>query len=156
MKIEALLKTNKPLELSKQVVTNLLYTGNLVSLKLNCALKPFDITIQQFNVLRILRGQNGKSLNLKEVQERMINTNSNTTRLIDKLVSKAYVKRITDEKNRRKTNISITDKGLVFLAELDVVIDKKEDQKIIANLNHEERLLLNSLLEKIRATNEAS
>lgn len=85
MKIEDIIKTNKPLKLSKQVIINIIHSGIFVSFQLNKALKEFDITLQQFNVLRILRGQNGNCLNLSEIQKRMINANSNTTSLIDKL-----------------------------------------------------------------------
>lgn len=150
MKIESIIKTKKTLKLSKQVVTNIIYTGINVSFQLNKALKEYDITLQQFNVLRILRGQNGNCLNLSDIQARMINNNSNTTRLIDKLISKDYVKRDIDDENRRKVNICITENGLKFLKKLDIIIDQREEEKIVANLTNEECVLLNTLLEKIR------
>ncbi len=150
MKLETLIKVNKPLNLSKRTVVNLLYTGNYVTLRLNNSLKSYGITLQQFNVLRILRGQHGKPLNLSEIQERMINKNSNTTRLIDKLVTKKYVNRLTDASNRRKIKVSITDEGLKFINSLDAIVDEKEEHKIIKNLNNKELEQLNQLLEKIR------
>jgi len=150
MKLEKLIKVNKPLKLSKRTVVNIILTGNHVALQLNNSLKPYGISLQQFNVLRILRGQNGNPLNLFEIQERMINKNSNSTRLIDKLVNKNYVKRITDTENRRKIKVSITNDGLSFLLILDTVIDEQEEKRIIENLNNKELELLNRLLEKIR------
>ena len=150
MKLEKLIKVNKPLQLSKRTVVNLMLTGNHVMLQLNNSLKAYGITLQQFNVLRILRGQKGQPLNLSEIQERMINKNSNTTRLIDKLVTKKYVNRLVDTTNRRKIKVSITDKGLKFINSLDAIIDKKEENRIVKNLNSKELEQLNQLLEKIR------
>ena len=150
MILEKLIKVNKPLNLSKRTVVNLLYTGNHVALELNSSLKSHGITLQQFNVLRILRGQKGNSLNLSEIQERMINKNSNTTRLIDKLVTKEYVNRLTDASNRRKIKVSITNEGLKFINNLDTIIDHKEEKRIVKNLNNKELEQLNILLEKIR------
>jgi len=150
MKLEKLIKVNKPSGLSKRTVVNIILAGNHVSLRLNNVLKPFDITLQQFNVLRILRGQHGKALNLFEVQERMINKNSNSTRLIDKLVNKNYVKRVEDKQNRRKIKVSITNKGLDLINSLDEVVDLNEEKNITKNLNKAELEQLNALLEKIR------
>lgn len=152
MKIEDIIKTKKELKLTKQVIINLIYTGNFISFQLNKSLKEYNISLQQFNVLRILRGQNGECLNLSEIQDRMININSNTTRLIDKLVTKKLVHRTIDEDNRRKVKICITDSGLTFLSQLDIIIDQKVEEKLISNLNKEERKTLTKLLEKIRAT----
>lgn len=150
MTLEKLIKVNKPLQLSKRTIVNLIYTGNHVMLQLNNSLKPYGITLQQFNVLRILRGQKGHSLNLSEIQERMINKNSNTTRLIDKLVSKRYVERLTDDSNRRKIKVHITPAGMSFINSLDEVVDQNEEKRIVKNLNNKELEQLNQLLEKIR------
>jgi len=150
MTIEQLIQVNKPLELSKKTVVNLLYTGNFVSFRLNNCLRSHGISLQQFNVLRILRGQKGKQMNLFEIQERMINKNSNSSRLIDKLVAKKYVTRTQDATNRRKIKVAITKDGLAFLAILDEVVDRQEEKRIIKNLNNKELKQLNQLLEKIR------
>ena len=150
MKLEKRIKVNQPLMLSKRTVVNIILTGGYVSLRLNNSLKPHGITLQQFNVLRILRGQHGNPLNLYEIQERMINKNSNSTRLIDKLVKKKYVKRITDKDNRRKIKVSITHEGLEFISSLDKVVDQQEEKQIVEKLNNKELEQLNKLLEKIR------
>lgn len=150
MKLENLIKVKHSLKLSKRTVVNIILTGSYVSLRLNNSLKPHGITLQQFNVLRILRGQHGKPLNLFEIQERMINKNSNSTRLIDKLVDKKYVKRITDKDNRRKIKVTITQEGLQFISKLDEVVDQQEEKRIVEKLNDKELEQLNKLLEKIR------
>ena len=149
MSIEKALKTQNDLPISKSVVVNLLYTYGLVNNKLNDVLKPFDISIQQFNVLRILRGQNGKPASLNTVQERMINKMSNTTRLIDKLVKKDLVKKNINSKNKRKIDITITLKGTDLLNEVDKVIDSTE-QDIVKSLTKLEAQELIGLLGKIR------
>jgi DNA-binding MarR family transcriptional regulator len=82
--------------------------NNKISEAIASSLKPYDVSQQQFNVLRILRGQNEKPANLSTLNERMISKMSNTTRLVDKLLLKGYVDRITCPSNRRKVEISIT------------------------------------------------
>ena len=100
---------------SKKVIITLIKINYEINIQLMTALKPYGISIQQFNVLRILRGQKGVAANLSTVQERMINKMSNTTRLIDKLIEKSFVERIICKENRRKIELFITNKGLVFL-----------------------------------------
>ena len=113
-------------------------------------LKPFDLSLEQFNVLRILRGQNEKPLNLQDIQDRMVNKMSNTTRLIDKLLLKDFVERNTCAKNRRKIEIFITQDGLKTLSVLDPIIDDIE-QQMTSNLSQTELELLNNLLTKLKA-----
>lgn len=149
MKIENLLKTSSNLPLSKKLVVNLLFTYGIINGKLNDVLKPYDISIQQFNVLRILRGQKGTPVSLASVHDRMINKMSNTTRLIDKLIKKGYVNKETNKSNKRKIDITITQEGLSFLDKIDHLIDSTE-QDIISTLTHDETLELIRLLGKIR------
>ena len=111
MKIEELLKTNEMPE-SKKLVLNIIVTANYLSEGLAEIIKPFEISSQQFNVLRILRGQQGKPANLSTIQERMVSKMSNTTRLVDKLVDKNFCERIVCPSNRRKIEIRITEQGL--------------------------------------------
>lgn len=147
MNIEHFLKTNKKLPLSLKVTLNILVLAAKLKRGLNDFLKSYSITEPQFNVLRILRGQNGKPANLKQVQERMVHLTSNTTRLIDKLVMKGLVTRIIPQENRRKIELTITKKGLDLLEEMDPEFDRFIDQ-LIANIDPEETHQLNSLLEK--------
>lgn len=148
MKAEEILKTKGVLPERKKLVINLMLSANQASARIAEAVKPFDISIQQFNVLRILRGQNGKPANLSTVQERMVNQMSNTTRLVDKLLEKQFVDRFTCEENRRKIEIFITEKGLELLKEIDPVVKETEDQ-ISSVLSKKEVDQLNDLLEKL-------
>ena len=149
MRIEDILKISKEIPLSKQVIVNLLYTYGQVNSKLNKVLKPYDVSIQQINVLRILRGRQGEPTTLNLLQERMINEMSNTTRLVDKLVSKALVKKQKNTTNKRKVNISITKEGLQLLNNIDELIDSAETQ-MVSSLTHKEATELIRLLGKLR------
>ncbi len=111
----------------KQVVINLLTTANLLSEKINELLKPFDISSEQFNVLRILRGRKGEPANMCDIQKRMIAKMSNTTRLVEKLLQKGLVNRKTCPVNRRKVEITITENGLETLRQIDPVIVQFEE-----------------------------
>ena len=133
---------------SKDTVIAILKSNCKVVESLGNALKPYEISLQQFNVLRILRGQKGIAANLSTVQKRMINKMSNTTRIIDKLIEKNYVNRITCEKNRRKIELFITKEGLNILKSVDRIIDKTESQ-ITQNLSTKERRDLILLLNQI-------
>jgi DNA-binding MarR family transcriptional regulator len=149
MKIENVIKSTIQLSVVKKVTLNLKFTHNFIEDKFNTILKPYDISSEQYNVLRILRGQKGNPLNMQDIQERMVTKNSNTTRLIDKLLLKGMVLRKTCPENRRKIEIKITDKGLNILTKLDPEIDEN-DTVFIRNLTKKELETLNDLLEKIR------
>ncbi|WP_299213668.1 MarR family transcriptional regulator [uncultured Aquimarina sp.] len=149
MNIEDIIKTKKELPLSRKVIVNLLYTENWISDQINSELKVYDISIQQFNVLRILKGQEGKPANLSTIQERMVSKMSNTTRLVDKLIKKDLVKRVTCESNRRKVEITITEQGHKFLEEVSPAMNNFE-KRITSNLSQEELITLNNLLNKLR------
>lgn len=149
MKIEEIIKSNSPLSIEKRTVLNIMFTQNLIADAFNEILKSFDLSVEQFNVLRILRGQKGKPANMCVIQERMIAKTSNTTRLVDKLLLKGLVNREVCEHNRRKMEITITEKGLTLLAELDPKIEAHESL-FARNLSSEELENLNNLLEKYR------
>ena len=150
MNIEEIIKVTNKLPDSRRLILNILVTANYINDKIGEALKEFDLSIPQFNVLRILRGQKGKPANLSTIQERMVSRMSNTTRLVDKLIAKELVERVTCEANRRKVEISITQKGLEFLQEVDPVIDKIEAE-IASRINSEENELLNEKLNELRS-----
>lgn len=134
---------------SKRVVLNLAITQKILADQIQCILKPFDISTEQFNVLRILRGQKGNPANMNLIQERMIAKTSNTTRLVDKLLAKDLVTRKVCPGNRRKMEVGITQKGLDLLLELDPLIDAHEES-LTANLTQDDLLQLNALLDKLR------
>ena len=147
--LEDILKTSAGLPLSKKTILNVLITNTMFKDEIQSVLKPYDLSIEQFNVLRILRGQKGTPVNLQDIQERMINKMSNTTRLVDKLILKNYVERFVCKINRRKVEIFITAKGLELLQELDSLIDDSET-KLTNNLSITELEQLNKLLNKLR------
>lgn len=152
MKIEDIIKTTSPMAIGKKTVLNIMYTQNIVAEKFNEILKCYDLSPEQFNVLRILRGQNGKPTNMCVIQERMIAKTSNTTRLVDKLLLKELVTREICPGNRRKMEIAITQKGLDLLIKLNPKVDVHE-ANFTQNLTPEELEQLNYLLEKFRTIN---
>lgn len=133
---------------TKKLVIKILKSGASISENLTHTLKEGGISLPQFNVLRILRGQKGEPANLSTVQERMVNKMSNTTRLVDKLIEKKLVERRICEENRRKIELTITSKGLSLLKTLDPLIDK-EEEKITQNLTIKDKNQLMILLEKL-------
>lgn len=149
MKIEEIIKSKSALNIEKRTVLNIMYTQNVIADKFNELLKSFDLSAEQFNVLRILRGQKGKPANMCIIQERMIAKTSNTTRLVDKLLLKGLVNREVCEINRRKMEVTITEKGLQLLEELDPKIEAHE-RLFANNLSEKEQEQLNNLLEKYR------
>lgn len=126
-----------------------MYTQNVLQDKFNEVLKPYDLSGEQYNVLRILRGQKGNPANMCVIQDRMLAKTSNTTRLVDKLLLKEFVTRNVCPNNRRKIEVSITEKGLGVLTELDPKVIEHENV-FSENLTTEELELLNELLEKFR------
>lgn len=152
MKIENVIKSTVSIDDSKKVILNIMYTHSLIGEKFAEVLKPYDLSSEQYNVLRILRGQKGNPANMCVIQERMIAKNSNTTRLIDKLLLKDLVTREVCPDNRRKIEVQITPKGLELLSELDPKVI--EHEKLFSNnLTQEELSQLNHLLEKFRTLN---
>jgi DNA-binding MarR family transcriptional regulator len=149
MKIEEEIKSTVELTLAKKVLLNLSFTRNVVGDKFLELLKPYDLSSEQYNVLRILRGQKGKPANMACIQERMVARKSNTTRLVDKLLAKKLVERNVCIENRRKMEVTITEKGLELLTELDPLVIVHENG--FANrLTTSELEQLNNLLEKYR------
>ncbi|TDP60820.1 MarR family winged helix-turn-helix transcriptional regulator [Flavobacterium dankookense] len=149
MKIEDVIKSTVSIDDSKKVILNIMFTQNVLGEKFGELLKPYDLSSEQYNVLRILRGQKGNPANMCVIQERMIAKNSNTTRLIDKLLLKDLVTREVCPDNRRKIEVQITTKGLQLLTELDPKVIEHE-RFFANNLTKTELSELNILLEKYR------
>jgi len=146
--LENILKSTSSISEAKATVISIFQINSKIKDTLLHQLKPHDLSIEQYNVMRILRGQKGKAINLQDIQTRMINKMSNTTRLVDKLLKKKFVKRIICKNNRRKVEISITDLGLSILDGLDPIIENTE-QNITKHLNKQELKQLNNLLLKL-------
>jgi DNA-binding MarR family transcriptional regulator len=148
MNVESIIKTSKELPLERRSIIHLMLVNNKVNETIAAVLKPYGVSLQQFNVLRILRGQGDTPANLSTLNERMVTKMSNTTRLVDKLLLKGYVDRVVCEANRRKVEINITEKGKADLKKMDEVINRTEIA-LLQDFSKKELETLNSLLNKI-------
>ena len=128
---------------------NIAYTYSWIQTNNLSVLKPFGLSIQQFNVLRILRGQHPKPVSVKSITERMIDKMSNASRLVEKLRLKGLVERTECGHDRRQVDIIITEKGLEVLAEASVAVEEIPNPQL--TLTEEEAKLLNDLLDKFRS-----
>ncbi|HTJ50824.1 MAG TPA: MarR family transcriptional regulator [Cyclobacteriaceae bacterium] len=132
----------------EKVAINILFTGSwLYNINIG-RLKTHDITPEQFNVLRILRGSHPKTMMLADITSRMIDKSSNATRLVEKLRQKGFVKREICESNRRQVDIIITDKGLALLKKIDSA--SNEWISTLKNITKAEAQELNRILDKLR------
>ena len=127
---------------ARSLIVESMRLGQFMSDEISCALHPYGLSIQQFNVLRILRGCNGKPASLQYITSRMIHKTSNTTRIVDRLLEKNFVNRKPCLKNRRKIEISITNRGLSLLTTIDPVINEKENEVASRLTNNELATLL--------------
>lgn len=132
----------------QKAAVNILFTGSWIHNGNTARLKKHDITPEQYNVLRILRGSHPSKLMLADITSRMIDKSSNATRLVEKLRQKGFVKRELCESNRRQVDISITEKGLALMK----MIDGEEEGWVntLKNLSKSEASELNRLLDKMR------
>lgn len=132
----------------QKVAVNILFTSSWLY-NINAGrLKPYGVTPEQYNVLRILRGSHPEALMLAEITCRMIDKSSNATRLVEKLRLKGLVKRDVCENNRRQVDIVITAKGLDALTRID--IEYSAWQSTLKNISKAEALELNRILDKLR------
>lgn len=134
-------------EFNKAVV-NIIYTFNWLDSKSKDFLKPYDLTPQQFNILRILRGQYPKPSTINLLKERMLDKMSDASRIVERLRLKNLVERKICVDDRRAVDIVISAKGLELLSEIDKSSHKLDG--LISNLTEGETLQLNVLLDKIR------
>jgi DNA-binding MarR family transcriptional regulator len=147
-KIEEAIKQSEFKDSYNKVVVNLLYTHSYLVSFQTAVLRPLDLSPEQYNVLRILRGQQGKPATIAAIQERMLNNMSNASRLVDKLKAKELVKREECPLNRRQVDVVITEKGLALLELLEPQINAINKKAI--HLEDQELDLLNRLLDKLR------
>jgi DNA-binding MarR family transcriptional regulator len=148
MTIEEELKTQKFQDEYHKATLNVMFTASWLKNKVFQILKNYNLSHEQYNVLRILRGQSPNSLCLREISARMIDRNSNTTRIIDKLEAKGLVACAQSAADKRELNIRVTTTGLALLAEIDT--DFNTYQPHLSNLTIEEARILNQLLDKMR------
>jgi DNA-binding MarR family transcriptional regulator len=152
MSIETDIKQKKFRSPYQRLALNLIYTANWLEYKQLEFFKGHDITPQQYNVLRILRGQGSTPIKVGDITERMLDRNSNTSRLVDKLLAKNLAKRSSCANDRRAVDVLITEEGLQLLAELDPFVDQWEDRFNI--ITPEEAEQISALLDKLRAAEQ--
>lgn len=133
---------------SHKLAVNLIFTYNWLHDLHSGFLKEYGLSLQQYNVLRILRGMNGEPVNVKTVRERMLDKMSDASRIIEKLRSKGWVKRITCHEDRRACHVFITLQGLKLLEEIDVELHRLES--LFDRLSEEQKSELNRLLDTLR------
>lgn len=128
---------------------NLLYTAAWAGLQVNHFLKPYKISIQQFNILRILRGRQKEPASIKELTARMLDKASNASRIVDKLLEKNLVTKSQSDRDNRRVEILITPAGLELVNRASMTVEQ-EIIKMMSTLTIEEAALLNNLLDKSR------
>lgn len=148
MKLEDEIKSRKFSSESQKAHVNILFTSAWLNTQLMPLFKTAGISSQQYNILRILKGQYPNPVPLKLLTERMIDKMSNTSRLVEKLCQKKMVDRKTCKTSRRQVDISLTEKGLKIVEELNEKVDKYH--RTINVLTNEEARELNNLLDKLR------
>jgi DNA-binding MarR family transcriptional regulator len=127
---------------------NLIYTTNWFSDKISHLLKGYQLTMQQYNVLRILRGIAPQPVSVKYIRERMLDKMPDVSRMVEKLREKGLVDRHECPEDRRNVNITITQHGLDLLSTVDPDVEVGED--VFQQLSDQEVALLNLLLDKLR------
>lgn len=132
----------------EKAAVNILFTSSWLHNINASRLKPYEITPEQFNVLRILRGSHPKKMMLADVTSRMLDKNSNATRLVEKLRQKGLVSRDICENNRRQVDISITESGLTLLKKIDG--EAASWLSTLKNISKSEAQELNRILDKLR------
>ncbi len=150
MKIDDALQTKFKSPQQKAII-NIRFTSNFLGNIQQNSMNQYDLTMPQFNILRILRGA-GEEINVNTVKDRMIEKSPNTTRLMDKLIDKGLIERIRCEKDRRVVYVKISENGLAILSEIDKNIDV--NTLINAGLTDEEANTLSDLLDKTRTLYE--
>ncbi|TAH41201.1 MAG: MarR family transcriptional regulator [Bacteroidetes bacterium] len=148
MKLEDEIVQRKFQTESHKLGVNIIYTFNWLNAFQTSLLRKYDLTPQQYNVLRILRGQHPGIANIKLIKERMLDKMSDASRIVEKLRGKNFLRREICPEDRRACNVTITDKGLSLLSEID-----KEDvtfEKLFKHLKPEDVKKLNDLLDELR------
>jgi DNA-binding MarR family transcriptional regulator len=132
-----------------KTVVNLIFTYNWITEKTKQFFDKGDITSQQYNILRILRGA-GKPLSTLQIRQRMLDKMSDTSRIVDRLVKKELVQKVICKTDRRLVDVTITDTGLQLLEKLDSYNEQMD--AMLSNLTEDDAKMLNQLLDKIRSS----
>ena len=134
-----------------KAIVNLIYTYNWMVEKQRHFLDGGEVTMQQYNILRILRG-NGAPLSTLQIRQRMLDKMSDTSRIVERLVKKELVKKVPCKADKRLVDVTITDKGMALLKHMDDYVNGMD--KILATLSEDEAKFLNNILDKARGSAE--
>ena len=148
MKLEEAIKSNRFTDEQHRATVNLLYSTYWLKSNLSIVLKECGLTLEQHNVLRILRGSHPGQLCVKEIASRIVEKSSNVPRIVDRLVAKKLVKRAQSKEDKRETLVSLTEKGIATIEHAKNEVERLT--KEIVNLTANEAATLNALLEKMR------
>lgn len=148
MKLEAAIQQKQFGSEIEKLIVNLIYTGNWVTGINTRALKPLGLTTQQFNVLRILKGQHPDPAPVSLINERMLDKMSNASRLVEKLRQKGLVNRTPCPHDRRQVDVQMTTEGIALLDRANTAIAEASEN--FDALNNNEARMLNDLLDKLR------
>lgn len=149
MKLEEEIKQTRPFRNNyHKAAVNLIFTGKWMIQFHSSVFKEYNLTFQQFNILRILRGRNSEAATVKLIRKRMLDRMSDASRIVEVLRKKQLVERNISSEDRRKMDVTITQKGLDLLEEIEKENERFDNR--LSALNEEEICLLNDLLDKVR------
>ena len=148
MRLEEEIKQKSFRSPQQKLAINLIYTYNWMTSQMQASFKRYGLTLQQYNVLRILRGQHPKPSPLTLIRERLLDRQSDVSRLLDRLVKKGLISRENCQQDRRKMDILISKEGLEILGEMEIEVNQIES--VFHELKDEEIIQLNVLLDKMR------
>jgi DNA-binding MarR family transcriptional regulator len=148
MSLETTIKQTKFRNEWQKANINLMVTYNWMMERMRVFFDKADLTMQQFNVLRILRGSHPQPLSTLQIRDRMIDKMSDASRIVDRLIKKELVCKTTCANDKRLVDVTLTDKGMELLAKLDKRMKTMEE--VLKTLTQEEAVQLNFLLDKLR------
>lgn len=132
----------------QKAVVNILFTYGWLQEKIRLAVEPFDITMQQYNVLRILRGSHPEPISTQEIRKRMLDKMSDVSRIVDRLILKNLVQKRVCEFDKRLVDVTISDAGLTLLSNMEAY--EQQMDNLLIGIDESEATELNLLLDKLR------
>lgn len=147
-KIEDAIQQSKFRNSHQKAVINLIYTANWLQSKHHTFFKQFGITSHQYNILRILKGQYPKNISATEIKSRLLDQNSDVSRLLERLMQKQLITKIASENDKRASDVFISEHGLELLLQIE---KQQKEIDFAINLSPEEASQLSDLLDKCRS-----
>jgi DNA-binding MarR family transcriptional regulator len=148
MKFEDAIQTAKFQSENQKAQLNIIYTASVLKCFMTNYFRAFDLTVEQYNVLRIVRGQSPKSVKVKDISARILHRNSNTTRIIDKLETKYLLRREDATTDKRAVHVVLTPEGVTLMKKIDQHMEQNNPH--LKSLDETEAAVLSRLLDKLR------